>query len=61
MHPGQLWKTTLASEARVLLRVRVEDAEAAFSTLMGDVVELRRGFILANASQVANWFRLTCL
>ena len=43
---------TLDSNARTLLRVKVEHADEAddmFSKLMGDVVEPRREFIQANA------------
>ncbi len=57
MNPEQLWETTLDPDQRVFLQVSIdqeEEADNAFSTLMGEAVEERRNFIQQNALRVAN-------
>ncbi|MCA9326968.1 DNA topoisomerase (ATP-hydrolyzing) subunit B [Candidatus Saccharibacteria bacterium] len=55
MDAEQLFETTMNPEKRVLVQVKIEDAEKAdaiFSKLMGTEVEMRKNFIQANAKFV---------
>ena len=55
MDAAQLWETTMNPANRTLVRVNIEDAEKAdaiFTKLMGQGVELRKNFIQTNASKV---------
>jgi len=55
MDAEQLWSTTMNPENRVLIQVRVEDAERAdaiFTKLMGDEVSLRKTFIQTRAKDL---------
>lgn len=55
MDADQLWETTMNPENRVLIQVKIEDAEKAdaiFNKLMGTEVDLRKSFIQARAKFV---------
>lgn len=55
MDADQLWETTMNPDNRVLIQVKIEDAEKAdaiFNKLMGTEVELRKNFIQARAKFV---------
>ena len=57
MNPEQLWETTMDPQNRVLLQVKVDDAERAdaiFNKLMGEEVSLRKTFIQTHAKDVTN-------
>ena len=52
MNPEQLWETTMNPDNRVIVQIKIEDAERAdeaFSILMGEQVEPRKQFIEKNA------------
>jgi DNA gyrase subunit B len=55
MDAEQLWDTTMKPENRVLIQVKVQDAERAdaiFTKLMGDQVDLRKSFIQGRAKSL---------
>jgi len=55
MDAVQLWETTMNPKNRTLVRVNIEDAERAdaiFTKLMGDEVEMRKNFIQSRAKTV---------
>ena len=57
MNAEELWTTTMDPARRTLLRVTLEgasNAEAMFTTLMGEDVERRRQFIETHALEVKN-------
>ena len=57
MNPEQLWETTMNPENRVLLQVKVADADEAskiFDVLMGSEVMPRKKFIQTHAKNVKN-------
>ncbi|MCX6111751.1 MAG: hypothetical protein NTY22_00460, partial [Proteobacteria bacterium] len=57
MNPDQLWETTMDPKTRNVLKVDIDDEEAAdnlTSILMGDAVTSRKHFIDVNALHVRN-------
>ncbi len=57
MNPDQLWETTMDPKTRNVLKVDMDDEEAAddlTSILMGEGVSARKHFIDVNALNVRN-------
>jgi len=57
MNPDQLWETTMDPDTRQMLQVNIDDVLASvevFTTLMGEAVAPRKGFIQAHARTVKN-------
>ena len=57
MNPEQLWETTMNPENRVLVQVKIDDAEEAykmFELFMGSEVEPRKEYIQTHAKDVEN-------
>ena len=57
MNPEQLWETTMDPANRILKKIEIDNnllADEYFDILMGDKVEPRREFIVANAREVKN-------
>ena len=53
MNPEQLWDTTMDPAKRSLLRVTIDDvaqAERIVTTLMGDDIESRKGYLNAHCN-----------
>ena len=57
MNPDQLWETTMDPDTRQMLQVNIDDvlqSVEVFTTLMGEAVAPRKGFIQAHARTVKN-------
>ena len=53
MNADQLWDTTMNPDKRTLVKVTIEDAaqaEKLVSTLMGDMIDLRKAYIIEHAN-----------
>ena len=57
MNPEQLWETTMSPANRILKKIELDDnflADEYFDILLGEKVEPRREFIIANAHEAKN-------